>query len=302
MKADNIDSSIDGTVSCSQFDYSGRRLALSTSDSLIKLYTYTESTLSEQCVLQHHNGEVLSLSWSHPKFGSLLASSSSDRTVLIWREQSQRFWNIVYEHTDTAAVNCVSWGPWELGLQLLAGLEDGNILIFSYKEEWETHKISAHTSAVKAIAWGPAISLVGANGGSLDRTFRFATGAGDGKIKCWGFEDGTFTTETLEKHPGCIRDLSWNPSISSNRELIASCADRNVQIWYRSTEEPVWKFKDMILFPAPVWKISWNTQGNYLAVSAADNITRVLMENSEENWKVIKQVLQKGEIVDISEN
>lgn len=295
-----IDCSIEGMISCSQFDHTGHRLALCCSDTSIKIYSYADNLLSEICILQHHLGEVLSLSWSHPKFSSLLASCGSDRKVLIWREQSQRFWNIVYEHTDVSSVNCISWAPWELGLQLLAGLEDGNIIIFTYKSEWESQKLLAHDCAVKVLTWGSLVSLVGASGGSLEKWLRFVTGASDGKIKYWVFEDGRYMADILEKHVGCIRDLAWNPDITSNREQFASCADRTVVIWSLN-ENSMWKAKDTILFPAPVWKISWNPLGNYLAVSAADNITRILSENIEENWKVIKQIKQNGEVLNNSD-
>ena len=57
-----IESSIEGMISCSQFDYTGRRLAVCCSDAIVKLYDYLDNSLSEISTLQHHIGEVLSLS------------------------------------------------------------------------------------------------------------------------------------------------------------------------------------------------------------------------------------------------
>ena len=37
-------------------------------------------------VCQAHDAAVTKLSWAHPEFGSVLASSSFDRTVKIWEE------------------------------------------------------------------------------------------------------------------------------------------------------------------------------------------------------------------------
>lgn len=294
-----IDSNIEGMISCAQFDYTGRRLAVISSDQSIRLYAYNDNTLSEICTLENHPGEVLCLSWSHPKYGSLLASCGSDRKIIIWREQSIRLWQTIYDYTDSVAVNCVSFAPWELGLKLLAGMDDGNVMIISFKGEWVSRKFVGHSCSVKALAWGTAISLVSACNSSVQKTLRFVTGDSDGKIKYWTQEDESYNSENLEKHTNCIRDISWNPIISSNKELFASCADRSVVIWYRNTEEQTWKAKDVITFSAPVWKVSWNALGNALAVSSADNITRILTENLEENWRVTRQILQKGEISEI---
>jgi protein transport protein SEC13 len=302
-----LESSIEGTVTCAQFDFTGKRLAVSYSESCIKIFGYVENSLIELCTLQNHLGEVFSLSWSHPKYGSLLASCGSDRKVVVMKEQSIRTWSFFYEYVDPVIINCISWAPWELGLKLLAGLEDGNIMIFVYKDDWKNFKFSGHPCAIKVAVWGNALSIVGSPNPGIEKLTRFVTGDSDGKIKCWtqikcwSQEENTFESESLEKHVGCIRDISWNPVLSSNREIIASCADRTVLIWYRSSEEPVWKIKSPLSFSAPVWKVSWDIQGNCLAVSAADNITRIIREDADENFKVVTQIKQNGEIIN-SEN
>ena len=98
-----------------------------------------------------------------------------------------------------------------------------------------------------------------------------------------------------------MRDLCWNPALSAHREFFASASERVVIIWVKALDEPSWKVKEILTFPGPVWKISWNLVGTALAVSAADNYTRIVKENSEETWRVVQQISPKGEVMDLAE-
>jgi WD40 repeat protein len=147
------------------------------------------------------------------------------------------------------------------------------------------------------LAWGNPVSLL--NGSSTtEPQFRFVAGTSDGELKLYTKNENSFVSEVLEKYQGCIRDISWNPVISSNKEVFATCSERSVIVWVKKLDES-WKAKDILPFPAPVWKVSWNSLGNALAISAADNITRVVRENNEENWKVVQLVNQKGDVEDL---
>lgn len=293
-----LECNLEGMISCSQFDYTGKRLAVVNSDRIIRIYSYIDNSLSELSTLDSHLGEILSLSWSHPKFGSLLASSGSDRKLIIWREQSIKNWISIYEYNDSAPINCLSFAPWELGLKLLAGLEDGSIIVFYLNNSWQAERFAEHNSAIKCLAWGNAVSLLNGSS-STEPLFRFIAGTSDGKLKLYTKNENSFVSEVLEKHAGCIRDISWNPVISSNKEVFATCSERCVIVWVKKLDDRSWKAKEILSFPAPVWKISWNSVGNALAISAADNFTRVLRENNEENWKVAQQVNPKGEVEEL---
>jgi len=49
--------------------------------------------------LNRHDGPVWCVSWAHPKFGNILASSSYDAKVIIWRETNAQ-WTKLTEHTN----------------------------------------------------------------------------------------------------------------------------------------------------------------------------------------------------------
>lgn len=95
-------------VTDAAYDFYGVRLATCSLDHRIKIWQLDESdgtwtavadwkvrvpfafTLRQFIVTilvgQAHDAAVTKLSWAHPEFGSVLASSSFDRTVKIWEE------------------------------------------------------------------------------------------------------------------------------------------------------------------------------------------------------------------------
>ena len=294
-----LDVNLEGSIICCQFDYTGKRFAaVTSSDTLIHIYSYAETILSETSVLDGHMNEVLSISWSHPKFHSLLASIGHDRKLIIWREQSLRSWSAIYEYMDSVKFNCIAFAPWELGLKLLGGLDNGSVVMISYKSSWEVDKYQCHSAPITSLTWSNPVSL---HHPRQEPLFRFVIGTEDGKLKLFTQVDSALESEVLEKHSGKVRDLCWNPALSAHREFFASASERVVIIWVKALDEPSWKVKEILTFPGPVWKISWNLVGTALAVSAADNYTRIVKENSEETWRVVQQISPKGEVMDLAE-
>ncbi len=75
-------------------DYYGKRLATSSSDRLIKLFAVGAGDVPTAALgtLAGHEGPVWQVAWAHPKFGSILASCSYDRRVIVWREVAENEW------------------------------------------------------------------------------------------------------------------------------------------------------------------------------------------------------------------
>ena len=83
------------TVHDVQLDYYGRKLATASSDRTIRVFDVTYDQLTPLTTLHGHEGPVWQISWSHPKFGNLLASCSFDNKVMIWKEQQDGSWTPV---------------------------------------------------------------------------------------------------------------------------------------------------------------------------------------------------------------
>lgn len=99
-----------------QLDYYGKKLATASSDCTIRIHEIDGENcrlihtikacvyLFTQCLTNDnsHEGPVWQLSWSHPKFGNILASCSYDGKVNLWKEDNQN-WTKVYEHSTHSA-------------------------------------------------------------------------------------------------------------------------------------------------------------------------------------------------------
>ncbi|KAF9458919.1 WD40-repeat-containing domain protein [Collybia nuda] len=77
-------------VTDASYDFYGLRLATCSLDQRIKIWRLDEAngTWSVEDDWKAHDAPVSKLSWAHPEFGSILASSSFDRTVKVWEQIS----------------------------------------------------------------------------------------------------------------------------------------------------------------------------------------------------------------------
>ena len=86
-------------------------------------------------IKNRHDSSIWGVSWSHPRFGNLLATCGFDRKILIWKENNHK-WEKIYEYSEHKnSVNCVSFANHEFGLILVAGSSDGNISLHEYKSK-----------------------------------------------------------------------------------------------------------------------------------------------------------------------
>lgn len=73
--------------------------------------------------------------------------------------------------------------------------------------------------------------------------------------------------------------------------IIASCSeDRTVYIWRQKERDSGWQKTLLKSFEAPVWRVSWSTTGNILAVSSGDHKVSLWKQSVDENWIQISAV------------
>jgi len=111
-----VDTGHEDMVHDAQMDYYGTRLATCSSDKSVKIFEVKEGTQTLVTDLRGHEGPVWQVAWAHPKFGSILATCSYDRKVILWREDRPSVWSKMYEVTNhDSSVNSVCWAPQEHG-------------------------------------------------------------------------------------------------------------------------------------------------------------------------------------------
>jgi protein transport protein SEC13 len=184
---------------------------------------------------------LTSFKQAHPKYGNILASSSYDGKVFIWKEASNQ-WQKIYEVAlHTASVNLVAWAPHEVGCLLACASSDGNVSVLEFKDNNWSHQIfQACGSGVNSVSWAPSVApgqAMGASGNSPGAARRFVTGGSDCQVKLWEFspETGTYShLTTLPGHTDWVRDVAWSPTVLSKSYIASASQDKTVKIWTSS--------------------------------------------------------------------
>jgi protein transport protein SEC13 len=250
-----------------------------------------------------HEGAVWCVSWAHPKYGTILASSSYDARILIWREQNGQ-WQRIYEFSNhTASVNLVAWSPPETGCHLAAASSDGHVSVLTFENNTFNHDIfNAHALGANAVSWSPAVlpgQLTNAQpaGQPPAPVKRLVTGGSDNLVKIWSYNSSTQhfdNTCTLTGHSDWVRDVAWSPTPLSKTYIASASQDHTVRIWTLAAgadinDPSAWKSEELN-FEVVVWRVSWSMAGNVLAVSGGDNRVSLWKEKLKGGWEVVKTI------------
>lgn len=172
-------------------DYYGKKMATSSSDRTIKIFEVLENGANQIAEIRGHDAAVWQVAWAHPKFGSILASCSYDKKVIIWKETSQNNWTKLYEFDKhQSSVNSVSWAPHEFGLMLACASSDSKISILQFKDNsWTYEQFHAHDIGVNSVSWAPAYApsslLQNSNTNQPVLVKRLVSGGCDNLVKVW---------------------------------------------------------------------------------------------------------------------
>jgi len=288
-------------------------------DRTIKVYDVSGNSYTPNATLTGHSGPIYQLAWSHPKYGSILASASFDSSVLIHRESRPGEWILVKSLTGlhTSSVNSVAFAPHEYGLMGAAASSDGRVSVFTHDEDdsWTVEYLKDTPLGVNAVSWAPygvrksAQPKDGEGSGSVQpMPPRLVTGGCDNGIRIWCknidtgiWEQEDFVSSGDVRHKDWVRDVAWAPNVIPGRSVLASCSeDKTVIIWKQGGDDgvdgeeeeinKVWIPTVLHTFDDPVWRVSWSITGNILAVSSGDSNVSLWKEGLDGSWTQVSQV------------
>eukprot|EP01086_Lenisia_limosa_P015434 TRINITY_DN4938_c0_g1_i2.p1 TRINITY_DN4938_c0_g1~~TRINITY_DN4938_c0_g1_i2.p1 ORF type:complete len:252 (-),score=36.74 TRINITY_DN4938_c0_g1_i2:128-883(-) len=221
-----------------QWDYYAKRVATASSDGVVKVFESDEQTLITE--IKGHEGPIWQCAWSHPKFGSLIATCSFDRTVCIWSLADSKPQQVFKHDKHTASVNAISWAPAENGLILACGSSDGNVSFISRNDanEWTVDMFPAHKQGVTGVSFSPAVPD--------DKSYlppRLVSCGCDSNVFVWDkTESGWVHGDALNGHSGWVRDVAFAPTVGLPGAMFASAGqDKMVVIWSQDERNGEWE-------------------------------------------------------------
>ena len=127
---------------------------------------------------------------------------------------------------------------------------------------------------------------------------QLVTGGCDNAVKVWTWDGarGEWTggrASAFEgddnRHGDWVLDVAWAPSLGLPRATVASCSsDGTVVFWTESGG--VWRKAHTQAFEDKVWRVSWSTMGNILAVAQGDNKVSLWKEALDGSWRNLTAV------------
>ena len=261
------------------------------------MYDVSGDSYSPNATLTGHTGPIYQLSWSHPKYGPVLASASFDSSVLIHREVRPGEWTLVkaFVGLHDSSVNSVEFAPHEHGLVACAASSDGRVSVLTHDagdDSWTVEYLRDTPLGVNSASWAPysVAAAVGEDGASSSSSSfpappRMATGGSDNGVRVWRRDatSGTWEQEAFVSsvpgvgHTDWVRDVAWAPGVVPGTSVVASCSeDRTVIVWKQGVVVAVdddgaggdggggddgagekWTPTLLNTFEDPVWRVSW---------------------------------------------
>jgi WD40 repeat protein len=200
-------------------------------------------------VITGHNDAVWGVAFSPD--GTLLATTSSDRTARLWNASTGAAVRTLAGHGQ--AVYRVAFSP------------DGSLIATASGDKtarlWETHTgalvrtLSGHGDPVRGIAFSPDGSLI-------------ATASDDKTARLWNTRDGSLA-RTLTGHTGLLYGVAFSP----DGALVATgCFDETARLWHTGTGA----LAGVLSTPGSwVLAVAFSPDGSLLATVGNENSARL---------------------------
>jgi nucleoporin SEH1 len=312
------------------FDHYGRRIATCSGDRTVKIWDLDENgewtTTEEQGNewKKVHRGSITSVSWGHPEFGQLLATSGSDNFAIVWEETAESMGarnSAPTKWKDKAkligsqkSLSCVKFAPRHLRLQIATGSADGTVRIYEADgvmnlDQWVLrHEIHVDTDeasdlGVTCLDWcsgrfEPPTLVAGDSSGNVN-IYRYY----DASEK-WALHENLKLDGHISPRRGTL-DVAWSPDIGRSYHLIGSCGRDGVLRVHRlkkgsgkSGQEGdsnkgsglQLESSQKLETDSDTWRCAWNVTGTVLASSGDLGVVKLWKSDFKGVWKCVADV------------
>ena len=238
-----------------------------------------------------HSGSILKVAWAPSEYGSILASCSFDRSVLIFEEEDSakgKSWMLRATLVDSPLpVTHLQFAPKHLGLKLATSCEDGHVRIYEANDlvnlsMWTlSHDILLNKDGCNCISWNPSPFSPQSIAVATNKPF-FEILEFNENQKKWQsipLEDFQKSVELPPKL--AINEISWAPNLGRSFHLIATaCKDKSVNIW---------KFS----FPDKNSSVQNNNNNNNSTPSTTNNTLNTSAQNNPNQEKKREALLER---------
>ncbi len=243
------------------FDHYGRRIATCSADRTVKIFDLDENgewtTSDVGSGWKAHSSGVTSLSWAHPEFGQLLATSGADGLAMIWEERTDSG-TISNSTTNNATIggdsqsvspqtpvtrwaerarltdarkslSCVKFAPRHLRLLLATASADGVVRIYEAVDVMNLNHWLLKNSievepdntdlGVRCLDWCP---------GRFEPP-TLVVGDSSGNVNIYRYNDASRNWGLYLRLDGHVNprmgvlDVAWSPDVGRSYHLITSC-------------------------------------------------------------------------------
>ena len=215
------------------FDHYGRRIATCSGDRTVKIWDLDENgewtSSTDGSEWKAHNSGVTSLSWGHPEFGQILATSGSDGLAIVWEERA--------EARGGAAAMATAATEATTDVNMRMGMGMGGV---QNHGRWkERAKLSHSKKGLSCVKFAP-------------RHLRLllATGSADGMVRIYEAVEVTNLTQWLLKtsikvEPDSSSDLGvtcldWCTGKSDPPTIVVGGSSGNVNVYRYSDASKNW--------------------------------------------------------------
>jgi protein transport protein SEC13 len=309
-----------GTINTANFNFNGIKFATGGNDGIINLFSsekiFTQGQNIEpeiKLIKNGHSKLVLSLSFSHPIYGTYLASCGQDKKLIIWKEKSENNYENIYEYKHENSVTCCKFAPYNYGLIVLCGTEKGEIIIHELQKNYQKWNVqilkNIHKDGINSIDWAPASQPINIffdeeenskeeNKDILDdndnddilQPMKFITCGNDNKVNIFMSQRNTinsfikineFDTEDIPKDVAFLNFVGYT-------QLTFACGLKNGKCLIYKCINNEWKKTYEINVGGNISKLNWSLCGTYLGISSKknekDNEIKFYRENLDETW------------------